>query len=127
MTKHTYTEAEAPTNTGSVSRPARLNLRLDCQARARTFKAFIETREMLGLPKDANFADIWEKALLPLCEHALWHLRESPTAVRRLVRSLYSPLPVEDYARNRYKAMKERFEPKPKAKQGEAEAKKGVA
>ena len=111
MTRHRYTDAEAPTNTGSLARPARFNLRLDCSTRARTLRVFSETRDMLGIPKDYSFADIWQDALLPLCEHALWHLRESPTAMKALVRSLYERLPKEDWVRNRYAALKDRFEP----------------
>ena len=42
--KHTYTEEEAPTNTGSLNRPARFNLRLDCQTRARTIKVFSDAK-----------------------------------------------------------------------------------
>ena len=111
MRKHTYTEAEAPTNTGSLSRPARFNMRQTCQVHARTTRLFIETRERLGLPPDATFADVWERALLPLCEHALWHLRESPTAMKNMVRSLYRPLDPSDHVRNQYKRLKARFEP----------------
>ena len=111
MTKHTYNRELAPTNTGSLARPARFNMRQTCEVHARTTKMFVETRERLGLPADATFADVWEDAILPLCEHALWHLRESPTAVRGLVRSLYRPLPVEDYVRNQFRRLKERFEP----------------
>lgn len=114
MKKHTYTEAEAPTNTGSLSRPARFNLRLDCQTRARTIKLFSETREKLGLPKSATFADVWESAILPLCEHALWHIKESPTAVKSFVKTLYNPLPKEDYVRNRYHQLQLRFDPEVK-------------
>ena len=44
MTRHIYTEALAPLNTGSIERPARFNLRLTCQARARTHKALGEKR-----------------------------------------------------------------------------------
>ena len=111
MTKHKYTNAEAPTNTGSLKRPARFNLRLDCETRARTVRMFEQTKEALGYPKDASYADVWEGCLMAL-EHALWHLRESPTAVKSLVRSLYRPLPVEDYVRNQFKRLKERFEPR---------------
>lgn len=118
MRKHTYTRELAPDNTGSVTRPARFNLRQTCEVHARTTRLFIETRERLGLPEDANFADVWERALLPLCEHALWHLRESPSAVKSLVRSLYRPLPREDWVRNRYAALKARLEPQPKMEQG---------
>lgn len=115
MTKHRYTNAEAPTNTGSLSRPARFNLRLDCETRARTLKLFSETREMIGLSKENCYADVWQRALLPLCEHALWHLKESPTAMKSLILSLYGNLPKEDWVRNRYAALRARFEPKARA------------
>ena len=118
MRKHVYTESEAPTNTGSLTRPARFNMRQTCQVHARTTRLFTETRERLGLPKDATFADVWERALLPLCEHALWHLRESPTAMKSVVRSLFRPLPREDWVRNRYAELKARLEPRPKLEQG---------
>ena len=118
MRKHTYTRELAPTNTGSVTRPARFNMRQTCEVHARTTKLFVETRNALGLPDDATFADVWEDALLPLCEHALWHMRESPTALKGLVRSLYRPLPTQDYVRNRYAALKARFEPEARHEQG---------
>ena len=117
MRKHTYTRELAPTNTGSVTRPARFNMRQTCEVHARTTRLFLETKERLGLPDDYTFADVWEKALLPLCEHALWHLRESPSAMRSMVRSLYRPLPPEDYVRHRYAELKARLEP-PKVTQG---------
>lgn len=117
MRKHTYTRELAPTNTGSVSRPARFNMRQTCEVHARTTRLFVDTRDALGLPEDMTFADIWERALLPLCEHALWHMRESPTAVKNLVRSLYRPLPREDWVRNRFKELKERLEPAPVPRQ----------
>ena len=100
-----------------MKRPARFNLRLDCETRARTVRMFEQTKEMLGYPDDASFADVWEGCLLAL-EHALWHLRESPSAVKSLVRSLYRPLPREDWVRNRYAALKARLEPQPKLEQG---------
>lgn len=111
MRKHTYTHDLAPNNTGSMERPARLNLRQTCEVHARTTRMFVETRDRLGLPKEYSFADIWEKALLPLCEHALWHLRESPTAMRQMVASMYRALPREDWVRNRYAELKARLEP----------------
>lgn len=117
MRKHTYTNELAPTNTGSISRPARFNMRQTCEVHARTTRLFVDTREAVGLPKDATFADIWERALLPLCEHALWHIRESPTAVKELVKSLYRPLPRQDWVRNRFKELKERLEPTPMPRQ----------
>ncbi len=114
MRKHTYTQELAPTNTGSLTRPARLNLRLDCSTWARTHKVFNELREMLGLPKEYSYADVWEYAALLALEHTVWHLKESPTAMKALVRSLYERLPKEDWVRNRYAALKERLEPKPR-------------
>ena len=122
MTKHTYTNSDAPKNTGSRTRPARFDLRLDCSTRARTLKVFSETREMLGMPKGYTYADVWQYGLLPAMEHCLWHLRESPSAMKTLVRSLYDTLPKEDWVRARYAALKERLEPKPaapKAKQAD--------
>lgn len=112
MTKHTYNDEEAPTNTGSLKRPARFNLRLDCSTRARTIRLFKQAKEAFGFPKDAAFADIWEDRLLLALEHLMWHMRESPTAVKALARSMFNPLPNEDYVRNRYRALKTRLEPK---------------
>lgn len=111
MRKHTYTHEAAPTNTGSVSRPARTNLRETCEVHARTLKAFSALREMTGMPKDACLADVWEQKMLPLVEHAIWHLRESPSAVKSFVAALTRPLPREDYVRNQYLRLKERFQP----------------
>ncbi len=111
MRKHTYTREAAPTTTGSVSRPARTNLRETCEVHARTLKAFSALREMTGMPKGACLADVWEQKMLPLVEHAIWHLRESPTAVKSFVATLTMPLPREDYVRNQYQRLKERFQP----------------
>lgn len=111
MKKHTYTRELAPTNTGSMTRPARFNMRQTCEVHARTTKLFIETKKALGLGDDLSFADVWEVALLPLCEHALWHLRESPTAMKGMVRSMFKPLPKEDYVRARFAELKARLEP----------------
>lgn len=111
MRKHTYTRELAPTNTGSMTRPARFNMRQTCEVHARTTKLFVETKKALGIADDKSFADIWEEALLPLCEHALWHLRESPTAMKGMVRSMFKPLPKEDYVRARYAELKARLEP----------------
>lgn len=115
MQKHTYTRELAPMNTGSVTRPARFNLRQTVEVHARTHKLFQETREVLGFPKDTDYATVFEEALLPLCEHALWVMRESPSAFGKMIRSLYDPLPKEDWVRNRYAALRARFESKPRA------------
>ena len=111
MRKHRYTEEEAPMNTGSIKRPARFNLRLDCQTRARTHKLFCEARVLLGLPKDYTFADIWQTHFLVALEHILWHMKESPTAMRGMMRTLFERLPREDWVRNRYAELKARLEP----------------
>lgn len=111
MRKHTYTEELAPRNTGSVERPARFNLRETCEVHARTIKAFATLREISGMPKDASFADVWEEKMLPLVEHAIWHMKESPSSVKALIGSLMKPLPKEDYIRNQFNRLKERFQP----------------
>ena len=72
----------------------------------------------MNLPERYCYADIWSKAALFALEHLLWHLRESPTAMKEMVRSMFRPLPKEDYARNRFAALRERFEPR-KAEQCE--------
>lgn len=113
MRKHTYTRELAPTNTGSVSRPARFNLRQTCEVHARTHKLFREMREVLGFPPDADYATIFERAALPALEHVLWYMRESPTAMKGMMRSLFDRLPASDHVRNRYAALKARFEPVP--------------
>lgn len=111
MTKHTYTNEEAPTNTGSISRPARFNLRLTCSARARLHKALSSIRELTGMDKSACFADVVEQKLLPLVEHTLWNAKEAPRGTRQFVMDLFKPLAHEDWTRNRYAALKARFEP----------------
>ena len=111
MRKHTYTRELAPTNTGSAKRPARFNLRQSCEVHARTHKVFGELRDALGFKKSTDYATLFEKALLPALEHISWHLRESPSAMKLLMRTLFSNLPKEDWVRSRYAALKERFEP----------------
>ena len=111
MTRHTYTEAEAPRNTGSGTRPARFNMRLTCSARARTHKAFSAVRELAGLANDASFADVWEEAVLPAIEHILWNAREAPRGTRQFVLDLFKPLAKEDWTRARYERLKARFDP----------------
>ena len=115
MTKHTYTNNDAPTNTGSRSRPARFNLRLTCSDRARTHKVLSEIRELLGLPKDYCYADVWSAAAMPALEHLVWHMKESPSAMKAMAKSMFANLAPEDWVRARYAALKERLEPKPAA------------
>lgn len=110
MTKHTYTEAEKPTNTGSITRPGRLNLRLGCSARARTHKVFQRIRKMTGLPDNEPYADVWEKRILPALEHIVWNADNAPRSTKNFVMELFRPLPTEDYVRSQYERLKARFE-----------------
>lgn len=109
--KHTYTEAEAPDNTGSLSRPARFNLRLTCQARARTHAVFSGFRKEFGLKPSTNYADIYEAKLLPTLEHVLRKLRHGDSATRQFFAKLADPLPKEDYLKAVYMRLKAKFEP----------------
>ena len=110
MQKHTYTRELAPKNTGSLERPARTNLRETVEVHARTLRAFSQIRELTGMPNDASLADIWEYKILLAIEHIIWHAKESPTAVRDFVMSLFKLLPKEDYVRTRYEQYRMRFE-----------------
>lgn len=113
-TKYRYTEEEAPRNTGSVSRPARFNLRLTCSARARTHKVFRDIRKAMGKPDaDRSFADDWEELLLPALEHIAWNMREAPRGTRNMMRDLFQPLDKTDWVRNKYAMLKARFDPQP--------------
>lgn len=112
MTKHTYTEESAPRNTGSVTRPARFNMRLTCSARARTVKAFSAVRDMTHMSEGCSFADVWEQKILPAVEHIIWNAKEAPRGTRSFVMDLFNPLSHDDYARARYERLKTRFEPR---------------
>lgn len=104
--KHTYTDAEAPTNTGSIKRPARFNLRLDCSARARTIKVFKDAQLMFTpFDREGGFADVWEKIFLPLCEHAMWNLHEGKSIDRQVVMTLIRPLEQRDTKRATYQRL----------------------
>ena len=109
MKKHTYTRELAPTNTGSISRPARFNLRQTVEVHARTHKMFCELRIIAGLPEGTDYATIFERALLPMCEHVIWNAREAPRGTRNMMLDLFRPLAIEDHVRNRYESLKERF------------------
>lgn len=102
MRKHNYTEIDAPTNTGSLSRPGRLNLRLDCQTRGQTHELFIRAREVAHLPPNAPFAEVWERALLPWLQHLMRAQKWGSSAEKALVSVLMqSTVPKEDYLRER--------------------------
>jgi hypothetical protein len=99
-------------NTGSVTRPARFNLRQTVEVHARTHKLFHDLRAALGFPPDTDYATLFEEAALPALEHLLWHLRESPSAMKGVARSMFRPLPAEDHVRNRFAVLKARLEPR---------------
>ena len=95
MQKHTYTEELAPRNTGSVMRPARFNLRLTCQARARTLKALAALR--LRRPSDDGSdarerrdhnADTWERVALPLLEALIRDMKREGMLPEEYLREL---------------------------------------
>lgn len=109
-TKHTYTEESAPTNTGSSTRPARFNLRLTCSTRARTWKVISEARDAFRNPATKfSGADVWEQFLLPLCEHAIWQLRNGNKSSRLFVASMFGNLDPEDTVRATFKRLNERL------------------
>ena len=112
MQKHTYTKELAPLNTGSVTRPARFDLRQSVEVHARTHKAFQKVREFTKMPSDCSYADVWEKKILLAIEHMNWHLENSPTCVKQFILSLFDALPKDDYVRVQYARLKDRFEPK---------------
>lgn len=45
----------------------------------------------------------------------IWHIKESPTAMKDMVKTLFNPLPKEDYVRVRYEQLQMRFNPKKEA------------
>lgn len=109
--KHTYTDDAFPTNTGSLNRPARFNLRLTCSARARTHKVFNKFRKSLGLPDTTNYAAVFETSILPTLEHVLRKIETGDTATQEFFKSLAKPLPKEDYQLAIYRRLKAKFEP----------------
>ena len=110
-TKHTYTEAEAPLNTGSIRRKARFNLRLDCSARARTLKVFSDAKRTFPTSeKGGGFAEVWEKYFLPLCEHAMWNLHEGKAVDRAVVSSLFRPIEPQDTKRATFRRLQMSFD-----------------
>lgn len=118
--KHTYTEAEAPRNTGSATRPARFNMRLTCSARARTHAVLQGLREAYGMPRDAAYADVWEERALLILEHHLRTLRTGETALVAFTKAQAAPLPPQDHMRARYEQMRMSFDPAARAEKQRA-------
>jgi hypothetical protein len=68
-------------------------------------------RSAFGLPKETNYAAIYESKLLPTLEHILRKLRHGDSATREFFAKLADPLPKEDHLRAIYKRLKTIFEP----------------
>ena len=101
----------APRTTGSIQRPYRKNLRCDKPHGVRTDLIFSKDCKVLhGLPPTADDCELWEVYLL-FIEHGNRAMREGDTATRQFVGSMFKPLPEQDYLRNVYKRLKERFDP----------------
>lgn len=111
--KHRFNEPE-PTTTGSIRRAYRKNIRCDKSHGVRTDLIFSkECKALHGLPQTADDCELWEVYLLGI-EHSNRLMREGDTATRQFIASLFKPLPEQDYLRNIYKRLKERFEPQMK-------------
>lgn len=108
--KHTYTEESFPTNTGSLTRPGRFNLRLTCSARGRTHSVLIGLKEEYKLSPKASEADTWEELALLILEHHLRSVRNGDTATREFFRRQARPIPKEDHLLSVFKRLKARFE-----------------
>jgi len=108
--KHIYTEEEFPTNTGSMNRPARFNLRLTCSARARTHAVFSEFRRVFSMSPETNYASVYEDKILPTLEHVLRKVKNGDRATAEFFKSLARPLPKEDHLRAVYLRLKAKFE-----------------
>ena len=118
-TKYRWTDDEAPANTGSMSRPARLDLRLNCSTRARTHRVLGEIRKLTGMDerKDRkSYADVWEEKALLALEHIVRKVKDGGRAEKRYFMTLFDLLPKEDYAVEQYKRLKARFGKKEAAK-----------
>jgi len=108
--KHTYTNESFPTNTGSLSRPARFNLRLTCGARARTWKVLGDLRDEYGI-KDGSMADVWEEVALMILEHHLRNIHSPvvPKALRDLIRNEAKRIDPNERERAVYLRLKAKF------------------
>lgn len=111
MRKHEYTNDSFPTNTGSLERPARFNLRLTCSARARTIKALVELGKEYGVTGGV-LADVWEEVALLILEHHLRNVRSDvvPEGLKALIRAEASRIKPEDRERAIYFRLKKKFE-----------------
>ena len=108
--KHTYTNDSFPTNTGSLVRPARFNLRLTCPARARLHAVMQALRKEYAMPPSASYADVMEQVGLLIFEHHVRALRNGSADIRAYTRAQARPLPKEDHLRAVYERLRAKFE-----------------
>ena len=101
----------APTTTGSIARPYRKNLRCDKSHGIRTDRLFsAENKVLHGLKPTADDCELWEIYLMGI-EHANRYMREGDESMQIIMSRLFKPLRPEDYLRNIYKRLRERFDP----------------
>lgn len=110
MLKHQYTDKTFPTNTGSLVRPARFNMRLTCSARARLHAVFQALRKEYRMDDGASYADVLEDVGLLILEHHVRALRNGTADVRAYTRAQARPLPKDDHLRAVYMRLKAKFE-----------------
>lgn len=80
--KYAYTEADKPTNNGSIKHPGRYTVRCNCRDRARLKKAVRRIAKAHGetdLPQSAVFV----RHVLPMIETYSWRNRLVRKAKRR--------------------------------------------
>lgn len=80
--KYAYTEADKPTNNGSIKHPGRYTVRCNCRDRARLKKAVHRIAESHGetkLPQSTVFV----RHILPMIETYSWRNRLVRKAKRR--------------------------------------------
>ena len=80
--KYAYTEADKPTNNGSIKHPGRFTVRCDCRDRARLKKAvrrIAEAHDETALPQSTVFV----RHILPMIETYSWRNRLVRKAKRR--------------------------------------------
>ena len=105
MTKHTYTESEAPMNTGSITHPARFNWRMDCQTRGRFWSDVDSTRKIFNLPDDLPTSEVIRRVWLPIVEHVQRNIVWGSALESQYCRSLADALPRSDYLAERARRM----------------------
>lgn len=105
MTKHTYTTAEAPTNTGSLTNPARFNWRMDCPTRGRFWTDVANTRRVCRCPDSWTTAEVLNRIWLPVIEHVIRNIEWGSALESNYCRGLISALPKSDHLTERAKRM----------------------